>query len=1452
MSEGNPLVAQAQSQTTGVTGIGIAESAVDLANGVSDGSWVEAGLGAVGVGLEVLSLVVDPIGTLASYGVSWLIEHVQPLKEALDWLAGDPPVIQSFSETWANVAAEVNAIAGDLGNEVTNGTAGWQGEGAEAYRGAAAEQADALAGAASLADGISAGVMIMGTVVAAVRELVRDLVAELVGKLITWALEAAATLGFATPAIAVQATTAITKTISKISDFIRKLVKTIGNVSPKIRKIIDKLGEIIEKLSKMLRKGGKPGSSTTPSGAKPSTTKTPDTTPNSPDTTSPDTDPSTTDGDSAAGDSSSNPKDGTNSSIKENGGDPKTSSREEGCVPGSGDPVDLATGQMFMGQVDAELLGVLPLVFERTHFSGYRVGRWFGRSWASTLDQRIEVEPDGVYFADSTGVRLRYPLPADGDRVLPVEGPRWPLTTAADGYRIIRPGGRVLHFPAGTGVRPLAAMSDPNGNRVDFDHDETGAPTGIRHSGGYSLEVRTEAGRVTELALLGETRVPLAGYGYDDAGRLTEVRNSSGRAFTFEYDHADRIVRWSDRNGQWYAYHYDGDGRVVRSEGSGGALTGTWSYDRVNRTTLHTDSLGHPTTYFFNEAHQVVRKVNALGAETTQEWIRHDRLLSRTDPLGRTTRYTYDTDGNQTSVTQPDGARSTATYNAFGQPLTVVDPDGATWQHTYDDRGNLVAVTDPAGAVTRTAHDRTGAPVEVVDALGNRRHFRNNAAGLPVQVTDAEGAVTRYDYDAFGRVTAVADPLGGIARLGWTVEGKLSWRTTPDGATERWRYDAEGHQFEHIDALGRRTRTETTHFDRPLAQVSADGARLEFRYDSELRLAEVINPAGLSWRYERDALGNLVREVDFNGREIRYTYDRAGGLVGWTNGAGQRIERQLDPVGRVLEQRSGTAVARFEYDANGRIVRAVNDDAEVVFRRDVLGRVVEETVNGRTVSSGYDALGRKVWRTGPAGSGSTWDYDGCGRVRRLVTAGHTMSFGYDAAGHETERLLDAGTVFAQSWDAGHRLATQTVSQVRPGDGASSAHQLQQRRYHYRADGFVTAVDDQLLGARRFGLTASGRVTSVRGPGTQEDYGYDAAGNVTFAAVTGAGPQPRAFEGTLVRRAGPNRYEHDGQGRVVLRQRKRLSAKPDNWHYTWDAEDRLIAVVTPDATRWRYRYDPFGRRIAKQRLAPAGDTVAEQLDFVWDGSALIGQIHDERRGTSWEWLPGSHRVLAQIEREAESPQDWVDREFYSMVTDVLGTPTQLVDAEGTIAWQAHATLWGEALDRPSGPAATPLRFPGQYHDGETGLNYSLFRFYDPVTARFQSPDPLGLHPAPNHHAYVPNPVHWADPYGLSRTCPEHDVPGLPRSDDQITDGPGDCQQVAEQIRESLGAGEIHHITPQAPYPVLGPYQSRHAEWRDHYAVVHEGRVYDAFTPRNGVPIDEYKARFDYNDVIDFGF
>lgn len=59
--------------------------------------------------------------------------------------------------------------------------------------------------------------------------------------------------------------------------------------------------------------------------------------------------------------------------------------------------------------------------------------------------------------------------------------------------------------------------------------------------------------------------------------------------------------------------------------------------------------------------------------------------------------------------------------------------------------------------------------------------------------------------------------------------------------------------------------------------------------------------------------------------------------------------------------------------------------------------------------------------------------------------------------------------------------------------------------------------------------------------------------------------------------------------------------------------------------------------------------------------------------------------------------------------------------------------------------------GQYFDPESGLHYNYFRHDDPETARYLSYDPLGLAPAPNPAAYVPNPHTWVDPMGLA-ACP----------------------------------------------------------------------------------------------------
>ncbi|WP_165956250.1 DUF6531 domain-containing protein [Streptomyces hainanensis] len=1040
------------------------------------------------------------------------------------------------------------------------------------------------------------------------------------------------------------------------------------------------------------------------------------------------------------------------------------------------DPVDMATGELVMDATDVELPGVLPLVLRRHHRSGLREGTWFGPSWASTLDQRLLLDAGGVRLVTEDGMVLDYPRPIPDEPMLPVEGPRWALTWsgAADTPIAVhrRDSGHTLHFapvPGRSGAElPLVALGDRNGNRIRIGYDPSGAPRDIVHDGGYHIGVSTSHHRITELRLLNDPEAPtLLRYGYDERGNLAEIRDSSGQPQRLRYDERHRLAGWEDRNGSWYRYEYDTEGRCVATEGADGFLGSAIAYDAEACRTRFTDSLGHTTVYEFNDSYQLVAETDPLGHTTHRTWDRHDRLTSLTDPLGHTTRLEWSVHGDLTRVRLPNATESSASFTDLGLPYELTDHDGAVWLQEWDERGNCVRLTDPEGAVTRYGYDTFGALTELTDALGAVWHFGNNRAGQPTSAVDPLGATTRYGYDAFGNAATVTDPLGGITRVTWTVEGLPASRTEPDGATESWAYDGEGNCLTHTDPLGQVTRVAYTHFDRIAARTTPDGAHHAYRYDTELRLTGVTDPRGLTWEYGYDAAGRPTTETDFDGHVTHSAHDPLGRLLRRVNALGQTVEFVYDAAGFRIAKTVDGATTDFASDPAGRLVRAAGPDAVLTVGYDLLGRVTSEAVEGRVLATAYDAVGRPIRRTTPTGAVTDYAYDPAGRRTALTAAGRTLASRHDAAGQEISRRLGAaGALLGLTHDAAGRLTRQSLTA--PG-GSEPAWR---RGYEYRPDGLPTALDQPAGGRRTFTLDGAGRVTGVDARGWRESYAYDAAGNPTRAdwpdrhpAVEARGE--RAYTGNRLTRAGGVRYSFDAAGRVVLRRRTRLSRKPEVWRYAWDAEDRLTAVTTPDGTRWRYHYDPLGRRIAKQRLAADGTTVVEETRFTWDGPHLVEQttvVVGEPGETTLTWERDGTVPLAQRERRrvsAEAPQDVVDQRFFAIVSDLIGTPTELVDEAGETVWRAEATLWGLTRGRPGDATAdtatatadTPLRFPGQYFDPETELHYNYFRLYDPAVARYLSPDPLGLDGGPNPHSYVVNPLLWLDYLGLL-SCGDH--------------------------------------------------------------------------------------------------
>jgi RHS repeat-associated protein len=115
-------------------------------------------------------------------------------------------------------------------------------------------------------------------------------------------------------------------------------------------------------------------------------------------------------------------------------------------------------------------------------------------------------------------------------------------------------------------------------------------------------------------------------------------------------------------------------------------------------------------------------------------------------------------------------------------------------------------------------------------------------------------------------------------------------------------------------------------------------------------------------------------------------------------------------------------------------------------------------------------------------------------------------------------------------------------------------------------------------------------------------------------------------------------------------------------------------------------------------------------------------------------------------------------LYYIHPDQLGTPRLIADNLSNAVWTWDGTEpFGNSTPNgnPSGTGAiftSNPRFPGQYYDVESGMNYNFFRDYDPTTGRYVESDPIGLAGGLNTYAYVNgNPISRVDPSGRCPWC-----------------------------------------------------------------------------------------------------
>ncbi len=197
----------------------------------------------------------------------------------------------------------------------------------------------------------------------------------------------------------------------------------------------------------------------------------------------------------------------------------------------------------------------------------------------------------------------------------------------------------------------------------------------------------------------------------------------------------------------------------------------------------------------------------------------------------------------------------------------------------------------------------------------------------------------------------------------------------------------------------------------------------------------------------------------------------------------------------------------------------------------------------------------------------------------------------------------------------------------------------------------------------------------------------------------------------------------------------------HWSHLWDAENRLSVVEAiasvPSGAKKKVEcsYDYFNRRLQKKVYSWNGTAyvLSSTTKFIYDGWKLIAELDGNNQLLRSYSYGNSFEPVSLTDHTGTAPETY----FYCF--DGNSNVTALVNATtGLVVAEYEYGAFGELL-RATGLMAdkNPIRFSSHYFDKETGYYYCRNRYYDPITGRFLSRDPIEEEGGLNLAGYINN-------------------------------------------------------------------------------------------------------------------
>jgi RHS repeat-associated protein len=899
-------------------------------------------------------------------------------------------------------------------------------------------------------------------------------------------------------------------------------------------------------------------------------------------------------------------------------------------------------------------------------------------------------------------------------------------------------------LPAGIGMRSLATSADSFTQTTDSFLDGRTANTSgdLSPAMAYSYSVNV-TGEVTTRS-------------YDDGGTLRETVSTQA-------DWAGRTIRTDHMDGAFATNEYNALGQMVKSTDPDGVVT-LMDYDEEGKRVVTALDLDVNGTINYG--------TDQVSSSET------DPALDGTDPVWKTTSKVWQPgDGENdfttvnTTLSSPDGlssksqrlgvsdpATSETTLNGSGawsvkttlpdNSYTVVSYAGGLMDITENFDANNVLITSSS---VRDASDTTGSGYDTLNRPVAQRDsrtgvstttYKSSTCDLVGSVADPGSRTTAFTYDARGRRTAVDAPdtldADGVTLTNITTTAYFPNNTVDEnagGQTYRRTYTYDYAQRQKtLTTYG--TTTATTEW----VYSTTRGFLTEKNYHGETG-----NGPGNAADYTYTAAGRLATRTWERGVTTTYHYDDGGRQTKVTySDTTPQLDYILDCLGRPRFVIQGSQVDTWTVNVTEYIYRTNNLtlEKEITVEGPYLSTANTSQYTStqdfkRTLDRSFDGYVRPTgWTLNSTEHSVAYDYRANdSRLNAVTGNSQTHTYGYEANTYGLIKTITspAHTV-TNTYEADRNVLTKKENKNGATDLATVNYTVND--INQRTAATHSGTNNNGAATRAFGYNATGENVSTATDNTAFDryFNYDGIGNRnesrlgTSTATGGIATNYTADAQNSYTAIGALNPIKDADGNMTSGP---LPVAPTaNSTLAWDAENRLISV-TVSGTTTTYGYDHQSRRIRKA-------TGAAVTRFIYDGWNMIAEYAGSTLKRSYTWgmdlsglMQGAGGVggLLSITEASGNGSVKAGQTLYPTydgngnITRILDSSSNVVCSYGYDPFGNFENPTGNDADSSGYDAEQPFAFSTKYRDSETGLYYYGYRYYDPVTGRWPSRDPI---------------------------------------------------------------------------------------------------------------------------------